>query len=267
MDLFLCLQFPRSNAKSHSQTHIGSHLNLALRGLEVTQHQVHELVNVVKDQSQQIERQSQHIERLLSKDKEQSQQIEQQSEQIEQQSQQIERQLGQIERLMSKDKEQSETLERSISTVQGESPQEEPLGPINPIFPTTFEWEIEIPTHTAQNLFSKRFYLFERGYRYKMQIKSRLKPSTVDVGVYIKVVPGEFDELLSWPCKEKVRVAWVKKPPLHYICRSDVIDFEKGRRPCSRPLNKDHHPYSLVFDFNVGNFTLKDTILIKVNRE
>jgi len=24
--------------------------------------------------------------------------------------------------------------------------------------------------------------------------------------VYIKVVSGEFDEMLSWPCKEKVRV-------------------------------------------------------------
>ena len=63
MNLFLCLQFPRSDAKSHSQTRTESHLNLALCGLEATQHQVHELVTVVKDQSQQIERQSQQIER------------------------------------------------------------------------------------------------------------------------------------------------------------------------------------------------------------
>ena len=76
MDLFLCLQFPRSDAKSHSQTHIESHLNLALRGLEATQHQVHELVTVVKDQSQQIER-------MITKDEEQSDQMERQSQQIE----------------------------------------------------------------------------------------------------------------------------------------------------------------------------------------
>ena len=82
MDLFLCLQFPRSDAKSHLQTQIESHLKFALRGLEATQHQVHELVAIVNDQSQQIERQSQQIERQL---------------------QQTERQSGQIERLMSKD--------------------------------------------------------------------------------------------------------------------------------------------------------------------
>ena len=97
MDLFLCLQFPRSDATSHSQTQIESHLNLALRGLEATQHQVQELVTVVNDQSQQIERQSQQMER-------QSGQLERQSQQIERQSQQIERQSGQIERLMSKDR-------------------------------------------------------------------------------------------------------------------------------------------------------------------
>jgi len=66
MDLFLCLQFPRSAAKSHSQMQIESHLSLALRGLEATQYQVHELVTVVKEQSQQIERQSQQIEELKS---------------------------------------------------------------------------------------------------------------------------------------------------------------------------------------------------------
>jgi len=84
MDLSLCLQFPRSDATSHLQTQIESHLNLALRGLEATQHQVQELVTVVKDQSQQIKRQSQQIER-------QSQQMKRQSQQIERQSQQLER--------------------------------------------------------------------------------------------------------------------------------------------------------------------------------
>ena len=102
MGVFLCLQFPRSNVKSHSQTHIESHLNLALRGLEATQHQVHELVTVVKDQPQHIERQSGQIER---------------------QSQQIERQSVQIEKLMSKDQEQLEKIERLTSRVEDQSQQ------------------------------------------------------------------------------------------------------------------------------------------------
>ncbi|XP_078350825.1 uncharacterized protein LOC144635612 [Oculina patagonica] len=48
--------FPRSNAKSHSNSQVEKHLNLALRGLESTQLQVIELVSLVKEQSQQIER-------------------------------------------------------------------------------------------------------------------------------------------------------------------------------------------------------------------
>ena len=50
------MQFPRSNATSHSEAQVERHLNLALRGLEATQLQVNELVSLVKDQSQQIER-------------------------------------------------------------------------------------------------------------------------------------------------------------------------------------------------------------------
>ena len=298
-------------------------MNLALRGLEATQHQVHELVTVVKDQSQQIarqsgqierqsqqiarqsqqiERQSQQIERMISNDKEQTQQIERQSGQIEWQSQQIERQSQQIERLiskdkeqlekmerlmsrvedqsqqikrlMSKDKEQSEKMERSISTVQGQPLQRERRGPMNQICPTPFEWEIpniieffKKATFRSQNLVSQPFNLFERGYKYLLQIKTRSRRLQNDLHVYIKVVPGEFDEFLSWPCKEKVRVTWADQDPRLEKCQSNVIDFEKCKEPCSRPLNDDHHAYRLVLDFTVGYYLVKDTILIRVNRQ
>ena len=281
MDLFLCLQFPRSDAKSHSQTHIESHLNLALRGLEATQHQVHELITVVKEQSQQIdqmiskdkeqtqqiERQSQQIEKLISKDKEQLEKMERLMSSVEDQSQQI-------KRLMSKDEEQSEKIEEAISTVQGQPPQRERREPTNQILPTPFEWEIpniidffKKATFRSQNLVSKPFNLFERGYKYLLQIKTRSRRSSNELRVYIKVVPGEFDELLSWPCKEKVRVTWADQDPRIDKCKSNVIDFEKCREPCSRPLDDDHHAYRLVLDFTVGYYLVKDTILIRVNRE
>ena len=255
MNFFLCLQFPRSNAKSHSQTHIESHLNLALRGLEATQHQVHELVAVVKDQSQHIERQSGQIERLMSKDKEQLEKMERLMSRVEDQSQQI-------ERLISKDKEQSDKMERSISTVQSHPPQREGRGPIKQILPTPFEWEIHIIR--GQNQFSKPFYLFEGGYKYLLQIKPVVTRLQFVVRVYIKLVPGEFDELLSWPCKEKVRVAWVNQDNLYGEYKSDVIDFEKGTGPCNRPLNDNYHEYRFVLDFKAFNGAI---ILITVNRE
>ena len=257
--LFLCLQFPRSDAKSHSQTHIESHLNLALRGLETNQHQVHELVTVVNDQSQQIER-------LMSKDKEQLEKMERLISKVEDQS-------NQIKRLMSKDTKQSENTERSISTVQDQPPQREQRGPIKQIVPTPFIWKIPnmIDFYTSaaaalQNLVSKPFYLFERGYKYLLKISRGLLGGLFHLEVSIKVVPGEFDELLSWPCKEKVRVT------LDNICGlslrvpiSNVIDFEKGREPCCRPLNDDHQAYRRVLGFCPTQF--ESTIFIRVKRE
>jgi len=144
MDLFLYLQFPRSAAKSHSQTQIESHLSLALCGLEETQHQVHELVTVVKEQSQRIERQSQQIER---------------------QSQQIERQSQQIEKMISKDKKQSETMERPMSTAQDQPLQGEQRGSMKSIS-TPFEWRISLNQAVSV---SEPFYLFKGGYKYMLK--------------------------------------------------------------------------------------------------
>ena len=261
MELFLCLQFPRADAKSHSQTHIESHLNFALRGLEAAKHQVHELVTIVNDQSQQIERQSQQVER--------------QSQQIERQSEQIERQSEQIERLISKDEEQSQKVERLISLLQNQPPQKERHGPINQTFPAPFEWKIpniQRVLLTVESLVSEPFYLCSIGYKYSLKIQIH-QPESAKwghlVSLKIKVVPGEFDDLLSWPCKEKVRVSFVDQ--VSKINMSEVIDFDKGKRPCSRSLCDDYQDYRQVIARNVDvlrcGYMSNDTILIRVNRE
>jgi len=277
--------FPRSAAKSHAQTQIESHLSLALRGLEATQDQVHGLVIVVKEQSQQIEKQSQQIERqsqqierqsqqielqsqkivkLISKDKEQSQQIERQSQQIKEliskdkeQSQQIERQSQQIKKLISKDKEQSEKMERPMTTAQEQPLQREGRESMNQIFPTPCEWKIYAETN-LKTLFCEAFYLFKGGYRYKMKVSS-LSPYVMEMS--IKVVPGEFDDSLSWPCKEKLRV--------NFSGLSNVIDFEKGKKPCSRPLHDNHHEYRLIAEVQkiLVVYHISGTFLLRVSRE
>jgi len=290
LDLFLCLQFPRLDAKSHSQTQIESHLNLALCGLEANQHQVQQLVNVVKDQSQEIKRLSVQIEILISRVKEQSQKQERQSQHIERQSAQLEQQSQQIERLMSKDKKQSEKNDRhnrgrpfwhnfkekmgsSTSTVQDQTL------PIQQIFPTPFEWRIpnikavcKGATIQQQRLVSKQFHLSERGYKYLLTIVIHIQnypltsPIDGDLCVYIKVVPGEFDELLSWPCKEKVCVTLVHQDRQRTNSEniSRVIDF--GDVPCYRPTPDDHLILKLSRD-QLPSYTKDDTILIRVNRE
>ena len=151
---------------------------------------------MVKDQSQQIER-------LMSKDKEKSQQI---------------------ERLISKDKEQLKQIGRLSEKI-------ERLEFMDKVTP--FEWEIpKYALHAniffpEKSVVSKPFYLFAQGYKYLLTIDSSQWRS--DVRLYIKVVPGEFDELLSWPCKEKVRVTLVNQDlPLDVNKNiSEVIDFGK----------------------------------------
>ena len=75
-------QFTRERRKSHLESHVGKHLNLALCGLETTQNQVkdqsqqiEQLKSILSDQSQHLYDQSQQIERLVAKNTEQSQQI------------------------------------------------------------------------------------------------------------------------------------------------------------------------------------------------
>ena len=221
MDFFLCLQFPRSNVKSHSQTHIESHLNLALRGLEATQHQVHELVTLVKDQSQQIER-------LVSNNKELSQQI-------------------------------------TVLKMK--------------ILPKPFKWKV--PDFDAllsesrrekQIRVSRPFGLSECSYNFWLKIEIA-RPLTQDfLRLFIKVVPGKFDELLPWPCEEKVRITLVNQDlPLDDRKNiSHVVYFKSSNKPCSRPLCDDHHKYCPSLALSIHDlrpYITNDTILIRVNRE
>ena len=201
---------------------------------------------MVEDQSQQIERQSQQIER-------QSQQIERQSQQIKQQSQQIERQSQQIER-------QSQEVKRRGST--------------------PFEWKIRNIHEAFQQVGIERYIIYSRpfnlfGYHLKIEFVLNLwytvTPHNRHGILCIKVVPGEFDESLSWPCKEKVRVTVIDQDPCqdNRENRSHVIDF--GENPSSRPLFNDNREYTKILDLRdfiySCSFIRNDSIFIMVQRE
>lgn len=195
-------------------------MNLALRCLEASEHQVQELVTVVEDQSQQVERQSQ----------------------------QIERQLQQIE---------------------GRGP-------------TPFEWKIRNIHEAFQQaglgkyiIYSRPFNLF--GYYFLLKIEFvfnlwyTLTPHNSHGILHIKVVPGKFDESLSWPCKVKVRVTVIDQDPCqdNRENRSHVIDF--GENPSSRPLFNDDREYTKILDLRdfiySRSFIRDDTIFIIVQGE
>ena len=173
-----------------------------------------------------------------------------------------------------------------MSTVQDQPAQKEQRGSINQIFPTPFEFKIsnieavrQRARRETQILYSEPFYLFARGYKYLLRIeihfnswRTFVRPITGhdDLRVYIKVVPGEFDESLSWPCKEKVRLTLFHLDLLldNGEDRSGVIDF--GEEPCSRPLHDHHHKDRFILGLTgpqLVSCTYDDTILIRVNRE
>ena len=113
--------------------------------------------------------------------------------------------------------------------------------------------------------------MFERGYKYLLQLNRLSARLSVDLGMYIKVVPGEFDDLLSWPCKEKVRVTLADQDS-ETLKITEVIDFDKGKKPCSRSLCDNYHDERKVLAKKVRLFTPGSnwknvTILIRVNRE
>ena len=206
---------------------------------------------MVKDQSQQIER-------LISKDKEQSQQIERQS--------------HQIERLISKDKEQSQQIERQSQQIKEQSQQIELRVMIDQGLPTPFEWKIPNnklvywnAQHRTQILVSEPFYLSQHGYKYLL----KLDVTNILLRLSVKVVNGQFDGLLSWPCKEKVRVTVNVNPRkgIHRNISNVVFDF--GSEPWCRPLHDDHQEYRLILE--VTNFdpsySSPQFLLIRVNRE
>ena len=275
-------QFPRSNTKAHSKTQIEQHLNLALRSLETTQH-------LVKDQSQQIELlmakdkdTSRQIEQLIAKDKGTSQQIEQLMAKHEETSRKIERLTAkdkkksqQIEQLMAKDKDTSQQIERLTALVKVQDQH------IRFLKSPPFVWKISNfqrayrkAASGIEKVIANTFYLSSNGYRLRIKFFFNAKQAfgRLSFFIYICVVPGEFDPLLSWPFKEKVRVTLINQDPprdeVKDIC--NVTDFGSLDVPIMRPLNENNERWHVVFDPNFGfseSLALSDTIFIMVQKE
>ena len=275
-------QFPRSNTKAHSKTQIEQHLNLALRSLETTQH-------LVKDQSQQIELlmakdkdSSRQIEQLIAKDKGTSQQIEQLMAKHEETSRKIERLTAkdkqmsqQIEQLMAKDKDTSQQIERLTALV---NVQDQHIRFLNsPPFVwkiSNFERAYMKAASGIEKVIANTFYLSSNGYRLRIKFFFNAKQAfgRLSFFIYICVVPGEFDPLLSWPFKEKVRVTLINQDPprddVKDIC--NVTDFGSLDVPIMRPLNEDDERWHVVLGPDFGfsrSLELSDTIFIMVQKE
>ncbi|PFX27536.1 TNF receptor-associated factor 6 [Stylophora pistillata] len=258
-------KFPRLETKPHSETQLEHHLNLALHSLETTQHQV-------KDQSEQIKQliakdkdNSQQIERLMAKDKDNSQQI---------------------ERLMAKDRGNSQQIERLTTQVKLQDQHIKCLNSPSFVWKISNFWAAYQRAVTGmENIITSTFYLSSNGYKLRIKVLSNaymmgwpfndLVSCTRSFSLYICVIPGEFDPLLSWPFKEKIRVTLFDQNP----CRDEkkdiwrVTDFESLARPILRPHSEaDANWHAVLGPFSEemlqsASYILNDTIFIMVKKE
>ena len=245
LDIYSFTQFPRSNTRAHTETQIEHHFNLALRSLEVTQHQV-------EDQSQEIERLTAHLNLALRS--------------LEVTQRQVEDQSQEIERLTARVKVQDQHL-KSLSS-------------------PPFVWKISDfydsclrAARGDSELSTSTFYLSPNGYKLKIKvvfnIHATCKGFHESLCLNVCVVPGEFDLLLSWPFKEKVKVTLLSQNPSRDAKEdiSNVTDFGTLVKPVFRPLAEDKLTWHAVLGpipqrkLSSAIITLNNVIFIMVNKE
>ncbi|KAL9954652.1 hypothetical protein ACROYT_G042217 [Oculina patagonica] len=208
-------------------------LNLAEEGLQATQLQVNDLVSLVKDQSEKIQR-------LMSRDEEQ---------------------LQEIEKLQHSPSYSPFVWKIAINPFQSFSKRE-------------LERKRRIAGDDVHSL-SEEFSFSRHSYKYLLKMKmAEYKFCYLNQGqecfrpvvfsLYIKVVPGEFDSLLTWPCKEKVRVTLIDQDPCEDKKEniSHVVDFEIEEVESSQAAKKCNYD---CFIANFSSDTLKSRSYIKNN--
>ena len=268
-----------------------------------TSRQIEQLIAKDKGTSQQIEQlmakheeTTRKIERLTAKDKKKSQQIEQliakdkgTSQQIEQLMAKHEETTRKIERLTAKDKKKSQQIEQLMARDKDTSQQIERLTAlvkvqdqhIRFLNSPPFVWKIYNfkraymkAASGIEKVIANTFYLSSNGYRLRIKFFFNAKQAfgRLSFFIYICVVPGEFDPLLSWPFKEKVRVTLINQDPprddVKDIC--NVTDFGSLDVPIMRPLNEDNERWHVVLGPDFGfsrSLELSDTIFIMVQKE
>ena len=197
----------------------------------------------------------------------------------------------QIERLMTKDEEKSQQIERLMTTVQDQSQQIEMLKNVTTTH-ALYVWKI--PNIRAildrfrdvrvknEDILSEPFYLSEKGYKLRTILKPnnwsviKKKPHFV---LFFRVVPGEFDPLLSWPFNETFRVTLIDQNPCKDKRKdiSHVIDFSECLSTCHRPPRPPYEKGDKFDNFcglcvnqdelQTGSYIINDAIFIMANKE
>ena len=273
LDISSFTQFPRSNTWAHTETQIEHHFNLALRSLEVTQRQV-------EDQSQEIERLTAHLNLALRSLEVTQRQVEDQSQKIERLTVHLNLALRSLEVTQRQVEDQSQEIERLTARVKVQDQH------LKSLSSPPFVWKISDfydsclrAARGDSELSTSTFYLSPNGYKLKIKvvfnIHATCKGFHESLCLNVCVVPGEFDLLLSWPFKEKVKVTLLSQNPSRDAKEdiSNVTDFGTLVKPVFRPLAEDKLTWHAVLGpipqrkLSSASITLNNVIFIMVNKE
>ena len=127
-------------------------------------------------------------------------------------------------------------------------------------------------------MLSKLFSLWKIGYVLKIRLEFRAHPSLSSedfLELNIVVVPGEFDPLLSWPFREKLRLRLIDQNPASEHERKNLsylFNFERKENQCSRPLTeKDVLEFKCAYvalrELKERSYIVNDTIFLMVSNE
>lgn len=147
----------------------------------------------------------------------------------------------QFENKLVEDRENANVREKLVMAKTGKSN-----------FPGVFVWKInnfnekfrQAKTEENKMLESAPFYTECYGYKLKVKFHPNGQKSVKNthLSVYIAIMKGEYDAILAWPCKKKVRVTLIDQQEDPVERENVVHRVSLGDHPANsaRPINEEN---------------------------
>lgn len=131
-----------------------------------------------------------------------------------------------------------------------------------------------------ESLLSEAFYLSKNGY--KLRIKLLPNGGCADpeqnktirgnyLSVFIKVIPGEYDSILTWPFDKKIRISLIDQEvnKENRVNATKIVYFQHDSRPCPQAEPENGYGFGNFIhhnDLQTRKYLKNDNIFIMVSQ-
>ena len=131
-----------------------------------------------------------------------------------------------------------------------------------------------------ESLLSEAFYLSKNGY--KLRIKLLPNGGCADpeqnkiirgnyLSVFIKVIPGEYDSILTWPFDKKIRISLIDQEvnKENRVNAIKIVYFQYDSRPCPQTEPENGYGFGNFIhhnDLQTRKYLKNDNIFIMVSQ-